>query len=128
MISVEITEEIIGENIDYMREQISRFQSLGFQVWMDDFGSGYSSLNLLHSVSFDLIKFDQSFTKKLTEGERGRIILRDMMKMAENLRVDTICEGVETKEQALFLQEIGCSKQQGYYYGKPCPLDTQKTE
>ena len=128
MISVEITEEIIGENIDYMREQISRFQSLGFQVWMDDFGSGYSSLNLLHSVSFDLIKFDQSFTKKLTEGERGRIILRDMMKMAENLRVDTICEGVETKEQALFLREIGCSKQQGYYYGKPCPLDTQKTE
>ena len=128
MISIEITEGIIGENFDYMKEQISRFQNLGFQVWMDDFGSGYSSLNVLHSVSFDLIKFDQSFTKKLTEGERGRIILKDMMKMAESLRVDTICEGVETEEQALFLKEIGCSKQQGYYYGKPRPLETGETE
>ena len=128
MISVEITEGIIGENFDYMKEQISRFQDLGFKVWMDDFGSGYSSLNVLHSISFDLIKFDQSFTKKLLEEERGRIILKDMMKMAESLQVDTICEGVETKEQALFLKEIGCSKQQGYYYGKPCPLETRKTE
>ena len=126
IISVEITEGTIGENFDYMKEQISRFQNLGFKVWMDDFGSGYSSLNLLHSVSFDLIKFDQSFTKKLTEGERGRIILRDMMKMAESLQVDTICEGVETEEQALFLKEIGCSKQQGYYYGKPRPLETSQ--
>ena len=81
MISVEITEGIIGENFDYMKEQISRFQDLGFKVWMDDFGSGYSSLNVLHSISFDLIKFDQSFTKKLLEEERGRIILKDMMKM-----------------------------------------------
>ena len=128
MISVEITEGIIGENFDYMKEQISRFQDLGFKVWMDDFGSGYSSLNVLHSISFDLIKFDQSFTKKLIDEERGRIILKDMMKMAESLQVDTICEGVETKEQALFLREIGCSKQQGYYYGKPCPLETRKTE
>ena len=128
MISVEITEGIIGENFDYMKEQISRFQKLGFKVWIDDFGSGYSSLNVLHSVSFDLIKFDQSFTRKLSEGERGRIILRDMMKMAESLQVDTICEGVETKEQALFLKEIGCSKQQGYYYGKPRPLETREKE
>jgi EAL domain-containing protein (putative c-di-GMP-specific phosphodiesterase class I) len=128
MISVEITEGIIGENFDYMKEQISRFQDLGFKVWMDDFGSGYSSLNVLHSISFDLIKFDQNFTKKLLEEERGRIIMKDMMKMAESLQVDTICEGVETKEQALFLREIGCSKQQGYYYGKPCPLETRKTE
>ena len=128
MISIEITEGIIGENFDYMKEQLSRFQSLGFKVWMDDFGSGYSSLNVLHSVSFDLIKFDQSFTRKLSEGERGRIILKDMMKMAESLQVETICEGVETKEQAIFLKEIGCSKQQGYYYGKPRPLETQETE
>ena len=128
MISVEITEGIIGENFDYMKEQIYRFQDLGFKVWMDDFGSGYSSLNVLHSISFDLIKFDQNFTIKLLEEERGRIIMKDMMKMAESLQVDTICEGVETKEQALFLREIGCSKQQGYYYGKPCPLETRKTE
>jgi len=125
LISVEITEGIIGTNFEFMKEQITSFQKLGFKVWMDDFGSGYSSLNVLHSISFDLIKFDQSFTKKLTDGERGRIILRDMMKMAESLHVDTICEGVETREQAVFLKEIGCSKQQGYYYGKPHPLEVQ---
>ena len=122
MITVEITESIIGSNFDFMREQIARFQELGFPVWMDDFGSGYSSLNVLHSIPFDLIKFDMSFMRKLDEGERGKIILTEMMRMSSSLRVDTVCEGVETEAQVRFLQEIGCSKLQGYYFGKPAPL------
>ena len=125
-ISVEITESIIGSDFDFMKEQIDRFHALGFPVWMDDFGSGYSSLDVLQSIPFDLIKFDMSFMRKLDEGENGKIILTELMKMATSLRVDTVCEGVETEAQVRFLREIGCSKLQGYYFGKPMPLEQVK--
>ncbi len=121
-ITIEITESIIGSEFAFMKEQVARFQSLGFSVWMDDFGSGYSSLDVLQSIRFDLIKFDMSFMRKLDEGEDGKIILTKLMEMATALGIDTLCEGVETEAQALFLQEIGCSKLQGYYYCKPVPL------
>ena len=124
MISVEITESVIGTNFEFMKQRIDKFRELGFPVWMDDFGSGYSSLDVLQSVSFDLIKFDMSFTRKLDEGENGKVILTEMMKMATSLNLDTICEGVETLEQVRFVQEIGCSKLQGFFYSKPIPLAT----
>ena len=122
-ITVEITESVIGSDSGFMKEQVERFQRLGFPVWMDDFGSGYSSLDVLQSIKFDLIKFDMSFMQKLDQGDSGKIILTELMKMATSLGVDTVCEGVETEEQVRFLQEIGCSKLQGYYYCKPIPLE-----
>ena len=118
-ICIEITESVIGSDFDFMKEQVERFRGLGFPVWMDDFGSGYSSLDVLQSITFDLIKFDMSFMRKLDQGESAKIILTELMKMATSLGVDTVCEGVETEAQALFLQEIGCSKLQGYYFCKP---------
>ena len=122
MITVEITESIIGSNFEFMKSQLDRFRELGFSVWMDDFGSGYSSLDVLQSVQFDLIKFDMSFMRKLDEGEAGKIILTELMKMATSLHLDTVCEGVETEAQVRFLQEIGCSKLQGFFFGRPTPL------
>ena len=122
LICIEITESIVGSDFDYMKSQIEKLRASGFSVWMDDFGSGYSSLDVLQSIKFDLIKFDMSFMKRLDEGDDGKIILTEMMKMATSLGVDTICEGVETAEQVRFLQEIGCSKLQGYYFMKPAPL------
>ncbi len=121
-LSIEITESVIGRNTAFMKEQVERFRALGFPVWMDDFGSGYSSLDLLQTIQFDLLKFDMSFMRKLDQGESGKIILTELMKMATALGIDTICEGVETQEHALFLREIGCSKQQGYFYCRPIPL------
>ena len=126
LITVEITESVIGSDFDFMKEQISRFRKLGFAVWMDDFGSGYSSLDVLQSIQFDLIKFDMSFIRKLDEGESGKIILTELMKMATSLGLDTVCEGVETEAQVRFLQEIGCSKLQGFFFGKPLPLEQLK--
>ena len=122
LITIEITESIIGSDFDFMKKQVERFQRLGFPVWMDDFGSGYSSLDVLQSIKFDLLKFDMSFLRRLDEGNAGKVILTDMMRMATSLGVDTVCEGVETEEQVRFLQEIGCSKLQGYYYSKPMPF------
>ncbi len=121
-ISIEITESIIGSDFDFIKRQVERFRELGFPVWMDDFGTGYSSFDVLQSIQFDLIKFDMSFMRKLDDGENGKIILTDLMRMATKLGLDTICEGVETEEQVRFLQEIGCAKLQGYYFSTPIPL------
>lgn len=126
LITIEITESVIGGSFEFMKEQVERFRDLGFPVWMDDFGSGYSSLDVLQSIPFDLIKFDMSFMRKLDEGDGGKIILTELMKMATSLGVDTVCEGVETKDQVRFLREIGCSKLQGFYFSKPISFETLK--
>ena len=120
-LSIEITESTVGRNFDFMKEQVRRFQELGFHVWMDDFGSGYSSLDVLGNIRFDVIKFDMKFMQDFDKGEGNRIILTEMIKLAINLGLDTVCEGVEREDQLEFLQEVGCSKIQGYYFCKPIP-------
>ena len=122
-LTIEITESAIGTDFDFMKTQVARFREMGFKVWMDDFGSGYSSLDLLQSIKFDLIKFDMSFMRRFNEGEETRIILTQLIKMAIGLGFDTVAEGVETKEQVDFLTEVGCSCLQGYYYSKPIPAE-----
>ncbi len=123
LLTIEITESIVGSNFDFMKKQVDRFRNLGFRVWMDDFGSGYSSLDVLKSLEFDLIKFDMRFLDQLDTSPNGKVILTELLKMATSLGVDTICEGVETPGHVTFLKESGCSKLQGYYYSKPIPLD-----
>ena len=123
MITIEITESVIGSDFDFIKEQVARFQKLGFQVWMDDFGSGYSSLDVLQSIRFDLIKFDMRFMHNFDKGDEAKIILTELTKMAISLGVETVCEGVEQAEQVEFLREIGCTKIQGYYYGKPISFE-----
>ena len=124
LLTIEITESIIGENFDFMKEQIERFRKLGFKVWMDDFGSGYSSLDLLQEIHFDLIKFDMRFMRQFNQKPESRVILTELMRMAVSLNTETVTEGVETAEQVEFLSEIGCTKLQGYYFCKPIPLVT----
>ena len=123
LLSIELTESIVGTDLDFIRKQIERFRGLGFPVWMDDFGSGYSSLDVLSDIPVDLIKLDMRFMQKFDNGDRSRIILTELMKMANALGIDTVCEGVERKEQMEFLRDIGCSKLQGYYFTKPIPLE-----
>lgn len=122
LLTIEITESVIGSDFDFMKEQVKRFQQLGFKVWMDDFGSGYSSLDVLQSIHFDLIKLDMRFMQQFDSGDECRIILTELVKMAIGLGVETVCEGVEKPEQVEFLQEIGCTKAQGYIYCKPVPF------
>ena len=123
LLTIEITESVLGQDFDFIKLQVDRFREQGFAVWMDDFGSGYSSLDVLQSIRFDLIKFDMHFMRQFDEGNNSKIILTELLKMATALDIDTICEGVETQEQVQFLQETGCSKLQGYYFCKPIPLD-----
>lgn len=119
LLTLEITESVMGTDFDFMKSQVERMRALGFRVWMDDFGSGYSSLDLLQSIHFDLIKLDMRFMKQFDEGDRSRVIVTELIKMAIGLGIDTVTEGVETAEMVEFLREVGCTKLQGYYYGKP---------
>ena len=123
IISIEVTESCVGSDFSFMKNQIERLQSLGFPVWMDDFGSGYSSLDVLQDIRFDLIKFDMRFMHRFNDGDESKIILTQLMKLASSLGVDTVTEGVESKDQVEFLSEIGCSKLQGYYYSRPIPFE-----
>ena len=129
-ITIEVTESVVGSDFEFMKGQIERFQELGFPVWMDDFGSGYSALDVLQSIKFDLIKFDMNFMRRLDEGEDGKVLLTELMRMTSSLGVNALCEGVETESQVRFLQEIGCTKLQGFYYSETVPYDTilQKRE
>ncbi|WP_051233781.1 GGDEF domain-containing protein [Butyrivibrio sp. NC3005] len=123
MLIIEITETVIGLDPDFLKEQICRFHKAGFKVWMDDFGSGYSSLNILQDFEFDLIKLDMRFMKGFSYDNKNCIILRRIVQMATELGIDTLSEGVETEDQASFLREIGCIKQQGYLYAKPASMN-----
>ena len=123
LLTIEITESVIGSDFEYMKAQVERFRSLGFQVWMDDFGSGYSSLDVLQSLRFDLIKLDMRFMQQFDSSDEAKVILTELVKMAIGLGVETVCEGVEKTEQIEFLQEIGCTKAQGFLYSRPIPFD-----
>ena len=123
-LTIEITESAVGSDLDFIRDQVENFQRLGFKVWMDDFGSGYSSLDVLQSIRFDLIKLDMRFMQQLEESEESRIILTELVRMIIGLGIDTVAEGVETEKQKDFLREIGCTKLQGYYYCKPISFET----
>ncbi len=122
-ITIEITESIVGSDVDYMKKQIERFQELGFKVWMDDYGSGYSSPKILQAIPFDTIKLDMQFMRQFYESDKSKIILTEIVRMAMGLGIETVAEGVESQEQADFLKEIGCTKLQGFYYGKPIPFE-----
>ncbi|WP_026496441.1 sensor domain-containing diguanylate cyclase [Butyrivibrio sp. WCD3002] len=113
---IEITETVLLDDVDYMADRIGEFKRLGFSVWMDDYGSGYSSPVILQKIPFDLLKLDMLFIQQIGERESVKIILTELVRMAMALGVETIAEGVETEVQAEFLKEIGCTKLQGYYY------------
>ncbi|MBO4373766.1 MAG: EAL domain-containing protein [Lachnospiraceae bacterium] len=126
LLTIEITESLIGENFGYMKEQVKRFQDLGFSVWMDDFGSGYSSLNLLQDMHFDVIKFDMQFMRQFDKNPKSRVMLAQLLRMAVRLGIETVTEGVETQEQVDFLCEAGCTRMQGYYFCKPLSMEEIK--
>ena len=119
MLIIEITETVQGIDQEYLKEQIRRFHEAGFNVWMDDFGTGFSSLDVLQDFDFDLIKLDMQFIQSFGLNRKNPVIIKKLVEMAYELGIDTLAEGVETKEQIQFLKEIGCDKLQGFYYDKP---------
>ena len=118
---VEITESAIMGGSDLVNDMIKRLHQYGYIVEMDDFGSGYSSLNVLKDIEMDIIKLDMLFLSEANNNSRGGTILSAVVRMAKWLEVPVIAEGVETLKQADFLRSIGCNYIQGYLYSRPLP-------
>ncbi len=116
---LEITESAFAMDFEKQQETVERLQKAGFLIEMDDFGKGYSSLNSLKDTPVDILKLDIDFLKGKDKYNRGAGIISTVVKMADGLHMPVIAEGVETKAQCDFLQEVGCDIIQGYYYSKP---------
>jgi len=119
----ELTETMSTEKVEDTIEMLNKLRALGVKVSMDDFGSGYSSLNLLTKLPLDVLKLDKEFLKDFETDSDGKIIIPSIIDMAKKLKLEVVCEGVETREQVEFLRDVDCDIVQGYYYSKPVPLD-----
>ncbi len=121
-LELEITESAYTEDPEQIITITRQLREAGFVILMDDFGTGYSSLNMLKDIQIDVLKLDMGFLKSSDYSAKGGNILTAILKMAESLKMQTIAEGVETKEQVEFLKSIGCRYVQGFYYSKPLPV------
>ena len=122
LIELEITETAFLENETVVIQRAKELKQAGFLLSMDDFGTGFSSLNLLSELPVDSLKLDRTFFLK-ESNQREKIILSNIVHMAEELNMHVISEGIETAQQVDFLKEIGCDIAQGYYYSRPCPME-----
>lgn len=123
LVELEITETVFTHDKDYMLQIMNKLKDLNMELSMDDFGSGYSSLNLLRDIPFDVLKIDRGFLDESTQSDSGKWILRKIVEMAEGLSLRVICEGVETREQVEMLLDIGCYYAQGFLYSRPIPIE-----
>ena len=123
LIEFELTESIYLDNTQMALDLVKGLHNFGIKVSMDDFGSGYSSLNLLSRLPIDIIKLDKVFLKDDTLQESDKIIISCVVDMAKRLKIVSLCEGVETVEQSDYLKTIGCQIQQGYYFSRPVPQE-----
>lgn len=121
-LEIEITESVFEEDSNVLIDNVNRIRGQGFLTSIDDFGSGFSALNLLKDLYVDTIKIDRGFIQGSGETERGKDIIRNVIAMCLDLKVDVVTEGIETKEQVEFIRGCGCQIAQGYYYSKPIPI------
>lgn len=124
MIILEILEGLAVENIQELNEIIKKLQAKGFEVSMDDFGAGYSSLNVLGSLEINELKLDRQFLmpSSFFKEDNQKIVMRNIVRLAKDLSITIVVEGVETKENEEFIKSIGCDIGQGYYYSRPIPV------
>lgn len=121
-IELELTESVFTDNADLMLKVMQKLHDIGFKLSIDDFGSGYSSLNMLKDIPADVVKIDREFFNGTVNSQKGRAVISTVVDLAKNLNMQVISEGVETVEQVDFLQEIDCHMVQGYYFAKPMPM------
>lgn len=120
-LKLEITESTAMDNAEQTIEVLEKLKKIGIQLSMDDFGTGYSSLSFLHRLPFDFLKIDRSFVYNVGENGENSEILQTIMSLAKNLKMRVIAEGIETENQLLLLQNLGCDYGQGYLMSKPLP-------
>lgn len=122
-LKLEITESALMENVKETMKTLDRLQAMGYDIEIDDFGSGYSSLGMLKDIRANIIKIDMMFLQETKNVDRSRLIIKNIIAMSKELGTAVITEGVETKEHVDFLTQVGCDMFQGYYFAKPMSLD-----
>ena len=122
LIHIEVTESTLSENDEKLKEILKEFRNNGYALWLDDFGAGYSGLNVLKEYDFDMMKIDMKFLSGFSGNEKSHLILKNIITMAKELNMSTLTEGVETDEAYQFLKENGCEQIQGYLFGRPMPV------
>ena len=122
-LNIEITETAIMSDVPNLTGELEKLRKAGFTIEMDDFGSGYSSLNTLKDINVDVLKVDMGFIKETKNIKKSRIILASVIKMAKKLNLLIVTEGVETEEQVDNLTKLGCDTFQGFYFSKPIDVN-----
>lgn len=122
-IELEVTETALFDDRKRMVSVLRELKKEGVKLSMDDFGSGYSSLNTLKDMPFDVLKIDKEFFSEAVTSDSSTLILQKIIEMAAGLGMEVICEGVENEQQVALLRKIGCKRVQGYYYARPEPID-----
>ena len=123
LLKLELTEGMLLDDIDDTISTMNALNKIGIQFSLDDFGSGYSSLQYLKRLPVDQLKIDNSFVRDISTDRNDKAIIRTIIAMAQSLDMDVLAEGVETEEQFQLLLNSGCSHFQGYYLGKPIPIE-----
>jgi EAL domain-containing protein (putative c-di-GMP-specific phosphodiesterase class I) len=122
-IHLEITETLLMDAPEMARAELEKCRAIGLNISIDDFGSGYSSLNYLHYFPIDTLKIDQSFIRSLSTHPGSLVLVKSIIGLAQNLGMNVIAEGVETAQDAARLKALGCEYIQGYFFSKPLPFD-----
>ena len=122
-LTLEITEGIFIDDLQYLIPVLNQIRDLGVKISLDDFGTGYSSLSLLKQLPIDELKIDKSFIDSITTSDEDRLMVLNIIDIAQNLGIQVVAEGIEGKEQSRMLIELGCNLQQGYYFCKPVKLE-----
>lgn len=122
LIELEVTESAFFGDKEILQKTLKELKDYGFCISMDDFGAGYSSLNSLKDLPLDVLKLDMEFFKEKTMEERGEIVVKEAIRLAKNLNMKIVAEGIETKEHVEFLLEQECDMIQGFYFAKPMPV------
>ena len=120
---IEITETVMMNEADKRMQVLDDLRKAGFIVEMDDFGSGYSSLNMLKDMPVDVLKIDMKFLGKSSDTSKAQTIVKNIINLSEELGISSLTEGIETEEQYHILNQMGCRMFQGYYFSKPLPIE-----
>ncbi|MCR4604496.1 MAG: GGDEF and EAL domain-containing protein [Eubacterium sp.] len=127
-LDLEITESALTDKDDFLKNECIRLREAGYKLWLDDFGSGYSSLNTLTEFEFDVLKLDLVFLRSYDKNPKADILMTFIVEGARGMGLEPLTEGVETEVHYAFLKSIGCVRAQGYYFGKPQEMEDTRQE
>ena len=122
-VELEITESLLTENMDTLIQMVTWFKEKGYRISVDDFGSGYSSLDLITMLRFDTLKIDGGFFLKNELTDKNKKVITSVVTLAKSLNLETVSEGVENQTQVDFLKKVGCDTVQGFFYYRPMPKE-----